>query len=304
MNPMFEAVQADTDSSFRCLHVSCKRFSDDHTWHYHPEYELAWVVSSEGTRFVGDSIQHYGPGDLVLLGPNLPHCWHDEPHSAEVAAPELLVLQFTAHSFGEGFLSLEEAAPIRELLSAAQVGLHFTSAATARVGELMRETLERSGLDRLLRLLDILNLLARSRTGLPLATPEYRLTNGINPINHHRMEMIHRYVRENLTKEIRQADIAQALNLSAPAFSRFFKGVTGKTFVAFINTLRIHEACRRLANSSVPVTDIAMACGYNNVSNFNRQFLALKGINPSAYRQLVRQKSERHINYVSSHASL
>src|ERR1700730_1970414 len=117
MHPMFEAVHSDADSSFRCLQFSCKNFSDDHTWHYHPEYELAYVVSSEGTRFVGDSIQPYRPGDLVLLGPNLPHCWDDEPHADGVSLPELIVIQFNQNCFGEGFLSLAEAAPIKRLLA-------------------------------------------------------------------------------------------------------------------------------------------------------------------------------------------
>jgi AraC-like DNA-binding protein len=301
MRPMFEAIHSDADSSFRCLQFSCKRFSDDHTWHYHPEYELAYVVSSEGTRFIGDSIQHYGPGDLVLLGPNLPHCWNDEPHSLEIPTPELIVLQFTAQSFGDGFLSLEEAAPIKRLLESAEVGLHFSDTLSTEAADLMRAAVRQTGLDRLLRLLEILDLLARRRTSSPLATPEYRLTSSISPINQRRIEKTHRYIHENLAGEIRQADIAQMLTLSPPAFSRFFQNAMGRTFVTFVNTLRVNEACRRLLNSSLPVTEIAMACGYNNVSNFNRQFLAFKGMSPSAYRRYLRQKSERHSNYVRTH---
>ena len=301
MKPMFEAVDSDADSSFRCLQFSCKHFSDNHTWHYHPEYELAYVVSSEGTRFVGDSIQHYAPGDLVLLGSNLPHCWNDEPHSAEPSAPELIVLQFAAHSFGNGFLALEEAAPIRRLLESAEVGLHFADAVTTEAAALMSAAVQQTGFDRLLRLMEILNLLAHSPSRSPLATPEYRLASSISPINQQRIEKTHRYIRENLAGEIRQADIAEMLTLRPPAFSRFFQNATGRTFVTFVNTLRVNEACRQLLNSSLPVTEIAMACGYNNVSNFNRQFLTLKGMSPSAYRRYVRQNSERHSNYVRTH---
>src|SRR5215469_13654583 len=91
MEPRFEAVASDEDSSFRCLHFACDRFADDHAWHYHPEYELTWIIRSQGVRFVGDSIQTYGPGDLVLVGPNLPHCWQNE---ADGPGPELIVIQF------------------------------------------------------------------------------------------------------------------------------------------------------------------------------------------------------------------
>jgi AraC-like DNA-binding protein len=161
----------------------------------------------------------------------------------------------------------------------------------------MRAAVQQTGLDRLLRLLEILNLLARRRTCSPIATPEYRLTSSISPINQQRLEKTRRYIGENLAGEIRQADIAQTLALSPPAFSRFFQNATGKTFVTFVNTLRINEACRRLMNTALPVTEIAMACGYNNVSNFNRQFLALKGMSPTVYRRYARQKSERQSNY-------
>jgi transcriptional regulator GlxA family with amidase domain len=111
-------------------------------------------------------------------------------------------------------------------------------------------------------------------------------------------------VRERLAGDIRQAEIPRTLHLSPPAFSRFLMATTGRTFVTFINTLRVSEVCRLLNNSSMSVTEIAMACGFNNVSNFNRQFLALKGVNPSEYRQRIRQKSEHHSQYLGVHATL
>src|SRR5581483_2497136 len=127
MKPILEVVKVDPRSTFYCERMLCSHLSQDHTWRQHPEYELTWVISGEGTQFVGDSIKRYRAGDLVLLGPNLPHCWQDESHSA-APAPSLLVMQFTEDSFGEGFLSLEEAAPVKELLRCARLGLHFTGA--------------------------------------------------------------------------------------------------------------------------------------------------------------------------------
>lgn len=303
MNPVFETVQSDADSSFRCIRYSCRHFSDDHTWHYHPEYELAYVVSSEGTRFVGDSIQPYRPGDLVLLGPNLPHCWSDEAGEG-AALPELIVIQFRQDSFGEGFLALAEAAPIRQLLAQAETGLRFSGALTAQVAELMREAVSQNGLDRLLRLIEALNLLTRCKNVSSLATQDYCANANMNPGNQQRIETIHRHVRENLAADISQADLAKSLGLTSPAFSRFFKAATGKTFVMFVNTLRVHEASRKLQNSSLSVTEIALACGYNNLSNFNRQFLALKGMSPSAYRKGARRKVEHHSHYTDTRVTM
>jgi AraC-like DNA-binding protein/quercetin dioxygenase-like cupin family protein len=301
VKPMFEAVCSDDNSSFRALHFSCARFSDDHTWHCHPEYELAYVVSSEGTRFVGDSIQRYEPGDLVLLGPNLPHCWSDEQAEGTSTLPELIVLQFTHVSFGEGFLNLAEAQPLKHLLERCELGLHFAGKAVGQVGALMRSAVQQQGLERMLSVLRCLNILTSAPSATPLATEEYKIGNTLGPATQKRMDSIYRYIRENLDGGISQAGIAKSMNMTAAAFSRFFKAATGKTFVAFVNTLRINEACRRLNQTDESITEIAFACGYNNMSNFNRQFLTIKGMNPSAYRSYIHKKSDHHSHYLDVH---
>lgn len=295
MNPVFEAVHADVDSSFRCTHVSCKRFSDNHTWHYHAEYELAHVISSRGTRFVGDSTQRYEPGDLVLLGPNLPHCWNDDPRAAGEPAPEMRTIQFSAQLLGEDLLALSEMKRIRRLLAASAAGIHFQAAMARRAGELMRQTLEASGLARLIKLLELLSGLAEADSFKLLARHDHSVNA---TANRERLDYVHRYIRKHLGSQISQAHLAATLGLSASAFSRFFKTATGKTFVAFVNLERINEVCRHLSNSERAITQIAMACGYNNVSNFNCQFFACKGMSPTEYRQRCRRKAQHHRHHV------
>ncbi len=293
MDPQFESIHTDADSSFRCLHFRCETFAVDHAWHYHPEYELTWVVSSEGTRFVGDSIRPYGPGDLVLLGPELPHCWHDEPAARGTGSPEVVVVQFRADCFGQDFLALDAARAVGELFRRASRGISFGASTARQVGpELLGMTRQR-GLRRMARLLDVLAILSAAGDTSLLASQDYQLNNDINPANRRRIETVHRYVREKMTEEISQADIARRVGLSPPAFSRFFKAATGKTFVGFVNTLRVNEACRLLSGTSRTVTEVALACGYQNMSNFNRQFLALRGMNPSEYRRQLRRREDR-----------
>jgi AraC-like DNA-binding protein len=291
MDPRFETVQSDINSSFRCLHFRCRSFAEDHTWHYHPEYELTWVIRSEGTRFIGDSIRRYDYCDLVLVGPNLPHCWHNEPRFGNAEEPELIVAQFRGDCFGSDLLSLREAAPIRRLLELATCGIHFRGPVVSRVGELMRTMVEATGMNRLLRLIETLDALAGCQTYDTLASADYHHNNEINPVTRRRVEIVHQFVRDNLGGEICQAQIASALGLGPPAFSRFFRAATGQTFVGFVNLLRISEACRLLSDERLSVTVIAMECGYRNISNFNRQFLAVKGMNPSDYRERVRRLS-------------
>ena len=285
MDPRFETVQADAASSFRCLWFTCRNFAEDHTWHYHPEFELVWVVRGHGTRFVGDNIESYHPDDLVLIGPNMPHCWHSETEAGGYL-PEAAVVQFRPEMFGHDFLDLPEFERIKRLFRASKCGLHIEGETAEHVQAQMRSLFERKGIARLIGLLDILRVLAEAENDLRyLASADYHITNDITELNRHRIEMIHRHVRQNLSSEINQADVAHLVGLTPPAFSRFFRRATGQTFVGFVNILRINEVCRAMTEGGECITNIAMNCGYNNIANFNRQFLALKGMNPSQYRE-------------------
>lgn len=292
MDPRFELIQSDADSSFRFLHESCPRFEADHAWHYHPEYELTWVIRSRGVRFVGDSIEPYEPGDLVLVGPDLPHRWRSDPTEDRRHQPEWIVVQFDGGLFGAQLMALPEAGPVRNLLRAAAAGLHFDGEAAAHAGQLLRAMTAQSGMSRLARLLEVLDGLGRAPAA-PLASQDYLRDGGRSRLNRQRLAVVNAYVRENLDGAIRQAEIAGKLAMSPPAFSRFFRAATGTTFVSFVNLLRVGEACRRLADTSQSVTEIAMECGYRNLSNFNRQFLALKGMPPSDYRRKLRLRDDQ-----------
>lgn len=303
MEPRFETVQADAASSFRCLWFTCPNFAEDHTWHYHPEFELIWVVRSHGTRFVGDNIEPYHTGDLVLIGPNMPHCWHNEPE-ADAGLSEAAVVQFRPETFGRDLLDLPEFEPIKRLFRASKCGLHIEGETAARVRTQMRRLFEKSGISRLLELLDILRVLAESENDLRyLASADYHITNDVTELNRHRIEMIHRHVRQNLGSEINQSDVARLVGLTPPAFSRFFRRATGQTFVGFVNILRINEVCRAMTEGNECITSIAMNCGYNNIANFNRQFLALKGMNPSQYRERHLRLKQNAISFPAANVS-
>jgi len=301
MEPRFETVEVDAASSFRSMWFTCASFAEDHTWHYHPEFELTWVIRSQGTRFIGDNIEPYRPGDLVLAGPDLPHCWHDESGGD---SPEAVVVQFRPETFGRDFLDLPEFEPIKRLFRASKCGLHIEGETAERVQDLLRALFEKKGIARLIGLLDILRVLAESDNDLRyLASADYHITNDITEINRQRVELIHRYVRQNLASEINQADVAKLVGLTPPAFSRFFRRATGQTFVGFVNILRINEVCRTMTDSNECITNIAMNCGYNNIANFNRQFLALKGMNPSQFRERHLRLKHNAIQFSVDNAS-
>lgn len=289
MDPRLETIQPDANSAFRGVCFECETLAQDHPWHYHPEFELTWVVTGAGTRFVGDSAQPYRPGDLVLVGPNLPHCWHNDPHPTE--RPRLVVVQFRADGFGPGFFDLPEFNHVRTLLARASRAMAFDPPTARRVGARLRALVDQSGVARLARLLEVLDLLSLA-PAVPLASESYDAARAVTLTNRRKLDAVQDYVREGLGEEIRQAEIAQRLGMSSSAFSRFFKLATGETFVGFVNILRVNAACRLLGGTDRAVIDIAMECGYQNISNFNRQFRALKGMNPSEYRQHLRRLSD------------
>ncbi|MFC4312062.1 helix-turn-helix domain-containing protein [Steroidobacter flavus] len=295
MKPNFETVQSDVDSSFRSIRFTCASFAEDHSWHYHPEFELTWIIRSEGTRFIGDSIAPYRADDLVLIGPNLPHCYHDEPAAiGGNPGPDLIVLQFRPEIFGTEFLGLPEARRINELLLASKRGLHVQGETSARVRDLMLLTLKKRGMPRLMCLLEILQTLTDGRRNLrSLASADHHIDNDITQTHRDRIELIHRYVRENLARQISQREIAALVNLTPQPFSRFYRKATGQTFVRFVNTLRINAVCRWLVETDDGITSIAMNCGYNNIAHFNRQFIALRGMTPRQFRERALHLQDR-----------
>lgn len=288
MEPTFENVQTNEGSSFCCFKVKCHDLNEDHGWHFHPEYELIWNISGKGTRFVGDSVDNYLPGDMVLIGPNVPHCWQNGlskfTHDAE-----LMVIQFKASCFGEVFLQLPEASLINRLLVNASKGLAITGKTAESIAKKMLFLSQQHNMDRLLSLIKIIDQIARSDELNVLTTPDYDLHSDINNTNLRRIENIYSYVRKNLAEDINQTEIASRVGLTTQGFSRFFKKYTGLTFVKFVNTLRVNEACRLLVRENYDVTQIAYMCGYQNISNFNRRFQELKGLTPSDFRNGYRQ---------------
>lgn len=291
IDPRFETVLAEADATFRCVHLRCDDFAADHAWHYHPEYELLWVIRSQGTRFVGDSIERYFPGDLVLNGPNLPHCYRNEAVEGVEDPPEWMLLQFDSAWLSQ-LLALPEARPVARLLRDAASGISFSPATAAQVGPLMRALAAQSGLGRIIRLLEILTVLAESETQVRLAASDYQLTNEINPTHLRRIEEVQRYVRDNLSGAISQSEIADRLGLRASAFSKFFKAATGQTFMGLVKLVRVNEACRLLTGTSRRITDIALDCGYQHTSHFDTQFFEVKGMSPSEYRRRTRLRYE------------
>lgn len=279
MRPQLEKIQHGQQASFTWRSSVDDGF--DFLWHHHPEVELTLITRGAGRRFVGDSIETFGPGDLVLLGANLPHTWHaTDPLPAATAS---IVIQFNEDFAGKDIWHQPEAIGVRRLLEHAKRGLHFPPNHRG-VADLMHSMREQSRWDRLLTLLKALGELAagpeagRTLSGLTHTLPPRR-------DDQKRIDVVCRLIAERYAEPLDQSAVADTIHLSPSSFSRFFKRMTGRTFVAYIHELRIADACRRLVETEHSITEICFDCGFENLSHFNRVFRRLRGMNPRDYRK-------------------
>lgn len=286
--PSFENVILDEHESIRVLRFSCPTFQSNHTWHFHPQYELSLIIKGRGKQFVGDHIESFYPGNLVLIGPNIPHCWISDDEEQE---NEMLVVQFDPQFLGDSFYSIPEAKAINSMLKASGKAIHFPGYPSG-IQEQLARLCESDGITRIAHLLILCEQLSQCEQRL-LVSEQYepdktvkgadRLTNAIN------------YVKNHFHEEIRQPDVAKLVNMAPQSFSRFFRMQTGRTFVSFVNEVRIAEACHLLSTTDKDILEIALTCGYGNISHFNRKFLENKHLTPSQYRENQRLKSRNKI---------
>lgn len=283
MKPIFQRLTGAPDEGFAYKVLRAPGF--DCPWHFHDEYELILVQRSRGYRMVGDNLKPLTPGDLVLIGPNLPHTWqNEEGRRGATAGVRAVLIQFETRFLGE-LLRLPALSPVRNLLKRATLGLEITGDTRQRVSALMVEMDKQRGLARIVQFLAILDLLACSRECRRIASPGFAATP--NPFNQERMNRVCQFINERIERPISLGDVAGLIHLSEGAFSRFFRIHTGKTFPVFVNELRIGRACRMLVETELNITEIALACGFPNLSNFNRQFLRLKHLTPREFRKRV-----------------
>lgn len=255
-------------------------------WHFHPEYELHYVVATSGHYFVGDFIGAFEPGNLVLTGPNLPHNWVSEVAPGERVGVRSRVVQFTEGFVAEAMRLMPELAPLGATLEGSRSGLLFGAATSGLVGPMLRELVRARGIRRIEVFMAVIGALSRAQDARTLASARYLpdpsgfMSAGIN-------EAL-AYINDNLTEPFAVADLARIAGLSPGAFSRSFRRHTGLTLVQFVNRLRVNLACQLLmGDPAVRITDVCFSSGFNNISNFNRQFLAQKGMTPTQFRALL-----------------
>lgn len=281
--PAFEKVIPSFGSS-----ILVKKHTDDRKmkkafWHFHPEIELVYVNKGQGKRHIGNHLSYFNNSQLILLGSNLPHNGFTDRLTSN--GSETLV-QFKPDFLGNQFFEIPEMQDIVQLFERGKKGILFKPETKKVVGPKMENLINYNGFDRIVKLLEILNDLALSEDYTLLNADGYAFET--KPQDSTKIDIIYKHINANFKNHISLEEIADKVSMTVPAFCRYFKKATGKTFTKLVNEYRVVHATKLLNESQMSIADICFECGFNNFSHFNKQFNELTGKSASNYRKEIK----------------
>lgn len=284
MKPHLLLVPKGPDNSFSVRHDIVPYFLNK--WHYHPEIELVNIIKGRGTQFIGDSIQHFKEGDLVLVGSNLPHYWRcDEIYFQDNSElnVEAKVVHFLEDIWGDRFIELPENKFIKELYKKAKKGLIIKGEAKKQVIFLMTKMLAEKDFKKIICLLEALYIISSSNDVELLSSSVSN--NNYNESETKRINDIYQFSLNNFKRKISLEEIADVANISTNSFCRYFKNKTLKTYSQFLIEVRVGHACKLLIENKLTISSVCYESGFNNFSNFNKFFKSITGKSPLQYKK-------------------
>lgn len=279
LKPSLEKIAPEFGSSFYYEVFSEENKNKDPIWHYHPELEIVYVNGGTGKQQIGSHMSYYRNGALMLIGSNLPHCGFTDSYTGNTCET---VIQMMPDFLGEKFFNTPEMGAIGILLDQAKKGIVFHGDTKRRIGAQIESLASLDYFDRLIGLLMVLREMLTTKDYTILNAEGYIIETEIQDNN--RINLIFNFVQEEFTRPIPLDEIADQVSMSVPGFCRYFKKITGKTFVQFVNEYRLVHAAKLLHEKQISITDICFESGFTNFSHFNKLFKKFTGRTPSAYR--------------------
>ncbi len=285
MKPMLEHLPREKGHSFVVCDFEYGYYPTP--WHYHPEYEIVLVTESRGKRFIGDSVTDFREGDLVLIGPDLPHTYRNsqEYYDAQsMLRARSIVVHFRKDSISDNLLDLPEVEHIRNMLNRSRYGLEFFGEANRQVSEALHEIIGLKGFKRWMKFMEILDVMASCQRD------DFRMVSSAGIAEHHeideeRLQGVMTYIGRHFREDITLEKAAGLAHMTPSAFSRYFKQRTRKTFSSFVLELRVGHAAGLLMQTEKGIGDICYESGFNNLSNFNRYFKNIYRMQPRQFRR-------------------
>jgi AraC-like DNA-binding protein len=280
VKPYFEHIEASKEGSWTLFDRRLPAIPFE--WHYNSEYELTLTLNSRGQRFIGDSVAPYDDGDLVLIGPRIPHTWCSRESAGAGSTHQALVLWFSEAFVQNLIRSHIELRPIQVLLGSSTRALEFSEGVKSKAKSMICAMLSQTAADRLPALLQLLLLLSRDKQAKPITSAAIPAST---IVAEERIGRVLSHLHERYRDQNSVEALASISALSQSSLHRLFKLQTGMTMSDYVSQLRIGNACALLINTDKPISLIADSVGYRNLANFNRQFKALKGKTPRGFRR-------------------
>lgn len=301
MKPQLHKLPLVNDASFLFNTMRCQYF--DKPWHFHEEIELVWIEQGRGTKFIGDKVSPFREGELILIGPDIPHLFRNSEEyykkSSKLRANSTFI-HFTEDFLGNGFFQAPELRQVRKLLLNSAYALQAQGKLKREIIPLLEGMGGQQPAQRLLSFLEILIRLSESKELKPL------LSNGF-VTGHKTMKTVNKskdtdrvrkvfdFIMRNYKREIYVTEIAGMLNMSTVSFSRYFKHHTWKTFSEYVTEVRISHACTMLMLDNENIAQISYSSGFENLSNFYKHFKRITGVLPKEYRRrFLNQNDSRY----------
>ncbi|MBS3769281.1 MAG: AraC family transcriptional regulator [Bacteroidales bacterium] len=264
----------------------------DNPWHFHPELEVNLILQGRGTRFVGNHVEKFQPGDLVFLGSNTPHYWKTNARcrgDESTSKCEAIILKFSEYFLGINQYDVPELSPLKNFFELAKRGIRFRNY-DRKIQSRLKKMVHIKGLERIGLFLEILDLIYRERDYYYLCSEGF--LNSINPRDEKRMNEVYNFMINHFQEKISIDQIAEKAHMNPSAFSRYFKQRTGKSVTAFLQDMRIGYACRLLIQTSKNISEIILESGLYNQAYFNRLFCARMNCTPREYRRKYKNEQD------------
>jgi len=282
--PTLEKINTGFESSIQVKQHTEFLKTNKPFWHFHPEMELVYVNKGQGKRHIGNHLSYFNNSQLLLIGSNLPHNGFTDRLTTN--GSETLI-QFKEDFLGTGFFEVPEMKKVKDMFERSKKGILFGIKTKQKVGKKIEKLAEKEGFKQIIVLLEILNTLSKTEDYTLLNADGYAFET--EPQDSAKIDSIYKYINENFKEHISLDEIADVASMTVPAFCRYFKKVTGKTFTKLVNEYRVVHATKLLSESQTSITDIAFECGFNNFSHFNKLFKEITGKSASKYRNEMKK---------------
>lgn len=270
---------------YNSFHIRQDNYPRNHnSWHYHEELEFIWVYKGSGTLFIGDCIQGFSAGDVVLIGPNLPHYWlFEDLRNDQLEEPiDCIVVHFKKNFAGSDFFNLPELSLLKDLIQSSEKGLIVKGGAPSSLGQHLKSMLTTEGVQKFTHLLQALAQYA-TLSYEKLVSDNYAILNHSN--DERRMNDVMNYIREYYKGKIELSKLANQAKMTKNSFCRYFKYKTGKTPIQFVSEIRVAHACNLLKNTNLSLKEICYDSGFNNFVSFHKTFKEQLDLTPTQYRK-------------------